>query len=94
MPVGVSVSVSNNVIDDDEQNNPTNNANGTASAAVVSGVALSGPSVSNNTDNNSPGRFLLHANFPNLFESNNINRHDESVSGNGDASNESATPGK
>lgn len=90
--MGVSVSVSNNVIDDEEQHNTANNTTANASSAVVSSVTLAGPSVSN-TENNSSGRFLLHANFPSLFESNNINRHDESVSGNGDASNESATPG-
>lgn len=33
----------------------------------------------------------LQTNFPNIFETNNINRHEEGVSANGDASNESAT---
>lgn len=85
----------NNVIDDDEQqhNVVATTTTGSTSNATVSSVTLAGPSASNNATENSSsaGRFLLHANFPSLFESN--NRHDESVSGNGDASNESATPG-
>lgn len=96
--VGVGVNVSNNVIDDDDdQNNASNNAStGNQVSSVVNraAAAAAGPSSSNtaNDGNSSSGRYLLRTSFPSLFEAN--NRHDESVSGNGDASNESATPGK
>lgn len=102
--VGVGVSVSNNVIDDDDdQNTASNNAstsnqvssvvNRVAALAAAAAAAAAGPSSSNTTadGNSTSGRYLLRTSFPSLFEAN--NRHDESVSGNGDASNESATPG-
>lgn len=88
--VGVTVNVSNNIIDDDNDQ-PRSSANNGPSGSGISRVTVGGPSGSSANENNS--RFLLHANFPNIFESSNITRHDESVSGNGDASNESVTPG-
>lgn len=94
MNIKVGVSVRNNVIDDDEQQHnavPTTESNNTSNA-VVSSVTLAGPSGNATENNSTTSRFLLHANFPSLFDSN--NRHDGSTSGNGDASNESATPGR
>lgn len=91
--VGVSVNVANNIIDDENDQPSASNSN-VPSTSGISRVTVGGPSSSSNAnENNSSGRFLLQANFPSLFESNNMARHDESVSGNGDASNESATPG-
>lgn len=90
--VGVSVNVTNNIMDDENDQPSASNSN-VPSTSGISRVTVGPSSNSNVNDNTSSGRFLLQANFPSLFESNNVARHDESASGNGDASNESATPG-
>lgn len=93
--VGVSVNVSNNIMGDDNDTPDVTSNNTIPSGSGISRVAVSGGSSGANANDgtNGPSRFLLHADFPNIFEANNISRHDESVSGNGDASNESAAPG-
>lgn len=93
--VGVSVNVSNNIMGDDNDAPDVASNNAMPSGSGISRVTVSGGSSGGNANDgaNGPSRFLLHADFPNIFEANNISRHDESVSGNGDASNESAAPG-
>lgn len=60
---------------------------------LPSGSGGSSSGANANNGSNGSSRFLLHTEFPNIFEANNMSRHDESVSGNGDGSNESAAPG-
>lgn len=94
--VGVSVNVSNNIMGDDNDAPDAASNNAMPSGSGISRVTVSGGGSSGanaNDGTNGPSRFLLHADFPNIFEANNISRHDESVSGNGDTSNESAAPG-
>lgn len=81
--VGVSVNVGNNITDDDNDQ-PGGSGNNVPSGSGINRVSVTGSNNSNSGENNSSGRFLLHANFPSIFES---------ISGNVDASNESATPG-
>lgn len=93
--VNVSVNVSNNIMGDDNDAPDAQSNNAMPSSSGISRVTVSGSSggANANDSTNGPSRFLLHSDFPNIFEANNISRHDESVSGNGDASNESAAPG-
>lgn len=92
--IGNSVAVSNNIIDDENEPAPASNiTNNLPSGGGIGRVSVTGTSTSSGNERSSPNRFLLHANFPNIFESSNISRHTENTSGNGDASNESATPG-
>lgn len=93
--VGVSVDVTNNIMGDDNDAPDVASNNALPSGSGINRVTVSGGSSGANANDgtNGPSRFLLHADFPNIFEANNISRHDESVSGNGDASNESAAPG-
>lgn len=89
---GNSVGVNVNVDDNDAPDVASNNAMPPGSG--ISRVTVTGGSSGGNANDGANGssRFLLHADFPNIFEANNISRHDESVSGNGDASNESVAP--
>lgn len=70
-----------------------NNAGGANSVGVSVNVNVDvdndQPSSSNSNVPSTSG--ISRANFPNIFESSNMNRHEEGVSANGDASNESAT---